>query len=131
MNQDLRKFLLNLFWLTLVMGIAGSLFGILAPGQFVTPALPFLYPLFYGITALIYYIILKAIQDRFARFVNYYMIVTVLKLLAFIVLIVIYVLLNRTDAVPFLLTFFIFYLVYTAFEVVYFLKSVKSFKKPE
>ncbi|MDZ7743546.1 MAG: hypothetical protein U5Q03_17860 [Bacteroidota bacterium] len=128
-KPDIKKFLLQLFYLSLGLGIIGFLYAWLIPNAYYTAALPFLYPFFYGITALIYYIIFRTSQSTFPRFINYYMILTVLKLLLFVVIIVIYALLNRHNVIPFFIVFFVFYLVYTSFEVVYFLRTLKDKKE--
>ncbi len=128
-NLDIKKFLIQLFYLSLGLGILGFFYAWLVPDAFYTPALPILYPFFYGITAVIYYIIYRASQSDSPRFINYYMIITVLKLLLFVVIIVIYALLKRENAIPFFIIFFVFYLVYTSFEVVYFLRTLKDKKE--
>jgi hypothetical protein len=129
MNQEYKNFLLNLFYLTLAMGLIGLVFGLFVPAKFYTPALPFMYPFFYSVTAIVFYVVQKATEQRFARFVNYFMISTALKLLLFVLIIFLYALMNKEDSVPFLLTFFVFYLVYSSFEVVYFIKSLNKAKK--
>ncbi|MBP7849076.1 MAG: hypothetical protein KA053_02245 [Lentimicrobiaceae bacterium] len=49
------------------------------------------------------------------------------KLLLYLVIILIYALLvNQADAIPFMLTFLVIYLAFTAFEVFQMLKTVKS-----
>jgi len=58
-----------------------------------------------------------------------YLLITTLKLLLFIAILVIYILLNRKDAVPFGLSFFILYLVYTVFEVISLANYSKNLSK--
>src|SRR4030095_13154357 len=50
-------------------------------------------------------------------FVRYFMGATSVKLLVFMMIIIIYALLNRPTAFAFIMHFFIFYLLYTVFEV--------------
>jgi hypothetical protein len=90
----------------------------LIPKTWVTPVLPFLFAFFLGITILSYYILIKAAQKKFIRFLNYYLLTTTVKLLLFIAVLMTYIMLNRKDAVPFALAFFLLYLCYTVFEVV-------------
>ncbi len=45
------------------------------------------------------------------------MLATFLKLVLYLVVIVIYLLFNREDVVPFVLTFLVYYLLFTALEV--------------
>src|SRR5688572_22698258 len=56
-------------------------------------------------------------------FVRYFMGATSVKLLVFMMIIVIYALLNRESAFGFILHFLVFYLFYTVFEVYFAYKS--------
>ena len=69
---------------------------------------------------------LKAVERRPARFVNVFMLTTMLKLMLFLAVMVVYVLLNREDAMPFILTYFVLYVIYTVLEVVSILKVNKE-----
>ena len=57
------------------------------------------------------------------------MITTGLKLILFILVIVIYSLVRKSDAVPFLGSFFILYLWYTGFEIYAILRLIKAGKR--
>ncbi len=90
----------------------------LLPGSFITPTLPFQFLFFIIVTFLSYHLISGSSEKKFIRFLNVYMIITIVKLFFFIAILVAYILLNRPDAVPFVLSFFILYLCYTIFEVI-------------
>jgi hypothetical protein len=90
----------------------------LLPKTYFTPALPYLFIFFLSVTLISYYILIQAAQHKFIRFLNYYLLTTTVKLLLFIAVLITYIMLNRKDAVPFALSFFILYLCYTIFEVV-------------
>ena len=90
----------------------------LLPISFFSPALPYLFPFFIAVTLFGYYLLLNATEKRFLRFLNYYLLITLVKLILFIAVMVIYILLHRWDAVPFGIAFFILYLGYAAIEVV-------------
>lgn len=128
MKNELKKFSLRLFILTIILALAGLLFSQFLPADMMSPAWPFLIIFFFLFTLALFYVTLKSVQSRFSRFVNYYMLMTVGKLFFFLALIVVYVLMNRQDAWTFVLTFFILYLVYTFFELVYFLRFIESGK---
>ena len=53
------------------------------------------------------------------------MLATAAKLFLYIAVMIIYALINKKDAVPFLLNFFILYLVYTIFEVTQIIRLTK------
>ena len=89
----------------------------------ITPAFPYIILFFYGFTVFIFRMLKKAKENRLSRFANTFMLVNFSKLLLFIVIILLYAYFNPSDAVAFTITFFIFYIFYTAFEVVTLLKS--------
>jgi len=62
--------------------------------------------------------LLRAARGKPQAFVRYYMGATTFKLLIHIVVILLYCLFNRSEAVRFIVTFLIFYILFTGFEVV-------------
>jgi hypothetical protein len=92
------------------------------PAKYITPMLPYLIIFFMIISLAVYYFIEKAIAKRFVLFTNYFMIATMAKILIYLAIIVLYALSHKNDAVPFILTFFLFYTGYTTFEVIWMLR---------
>ncbi len=99
--------------------------GYFLPAGYVTPVLPYLFVFFFSVTLAVHYVLLKASEKRFSKFTTYFMLATFLKLMLYIAVLLIYVLLNRLDAIPFIITFFILYVFYTVFEVI----SILSYSK--
>ncbi len=56
-------------------------------------------------------------ENRLSKFANAYMLVNFGKLVIFSIIIVVYAVLNKEDAISFMLTFFIYYFIFTIFEV--------------
>ena len=100
--------------------------GYFLPAEYITPALPYLFLFFLSITLIVHYVLFKASEKRFNKFTTYFMLATFLKLMLYIAVLLIYVLLNRSDAIPFIITFFILYIFYTVFEVISILSYSKS-----
>ena len=100
--------------------------GYFLPAEYITPALPYLFLFFLSITLVVHYVLFKASEKRFSKFTTYFMLATFLKLMLYIAVLLIYVLLNRSDAIPFIITFFILYIFYTVFEVISILSYSKS-----
>lgn len=84
-----------------------------------------LYAYFSIITLLFHFGITKATQSRPQVFVRYYMGSTTLKLLLNLGIIVVYAMLHKDLAVNFIITFMIFYFLYTIFEVIFVWKAVR------
>jgi predicted neutral ceramidase superfamily lipid hydrolase len=120
----LRQILIFSFFLGLIAtGIA-----ILAPVRYITPALPYLFLFFISVTLVGYYFVLRSVNAKFIRFINSYLLVTVVKLFLFIGVIFFYLWHHRQDAAPFAISFFVLYLCYMIFEVV---KLVSDFKSSQ
>ena len=94
----------------------------LLPANYITPMLPYILIFFLVISLAVYYFIEKAVAERFSLFTNYFMIATMLKIIIYLTIIIIYAFTNKYDAIPFILTFFLFYVGYTTFEVIWMLR---------
>ena len=129
MKYQYVNFLKNLLIYTLFLGFAGFLFINYTPKEYVSPALPYLFFFFFSITLIVHLILLRVSEKKSASFINFFMLLTFGKLLFFLTIILVYALLNRTDAVPFIISFFILYVFYTAFEVTLSLRHTRPQKR--
>jgi len=111
-------FLRRIIIFSIVLGILSVGLRFLVPARFITPTLPLLFLFFIGVTLTGFYFILQSSKDKFIRFVNAYLLVTVIKLFLFVGIIFFYLLRYRQDAAAFAISFFILYVSYTIFEVV-------------
>lgn len=84
----------------------------------VTPTLPYLLVFHTAATLLSYMVIQKKVKDAPTKFVNAYLASTTVKLLLYLAVLMTYALMNLTDAVNFIISFFVFYLIFTIFEVI-------------
>jgi hypothetical protein len=114
-----------LIYSLLLASIAMVLFFLL-PHAYITPLLFFLFPFFLSVTLLSSFILIKSAQKKFIRFLNTYMLITIIRLFLYVAVMVTYILLNRKDIIPFSLTFLILYLAYTVFEVVWMVSFSKK-----
>ena len=109
----------------IVMVISFIIFANISPWHY-PPVFPYLLAFFVAATLLVYHFMLKALEKRPARFVNVFLLTTMLKLLVYMIFMVIYALLNREYARPFVVSFFLLYIIYTIIEVVSILKVNKN-----
>jgi hypothetical protein len=123
------SFLRSILLFSFVLGLIATGLAFWAPARFITPALPWLFLFFLGSTLAGYYFILHAVNTKFIRFINTYLLVTVVKLFVFIGILFLYLWNNREDAAPFAIAFFILYLCYMIFEVVNLVSYFKSIQK--
>ena len=124
MKELLIRFTRNLAIVSTLVAFAGLTLHFLAH-DLTTPALPWLILLFILTTFILYYILLKASEKKFNQFTNYFMAASVFKLLMLLVIITVYVYFFRNDAIRFVVTMFVLYLIYTVFEVYWLLKINK------
>lgn len=118
MNVAYFQFLKKLIILTLAVFLVFYAIAYFLPLELVTPAMPYLIFLSVSVTLIFHYVILKASEKKFSRFISYFMIATVLKLLLYILIIFLYVYLNRSDTLPFVVTFLLLYIIFSVFEII-------------
>ena len=119
-------FLRRILIFSIVLGLFATGIRFLAPSRYITPTLPWLFVFFIAVTITGYYFILRSANTKFIRFINSYLIVTVVKLILFIGVIFLYLLNNRQDAAAFAISFFVLYLCYMIFEVINLVSYFKS-----
>ncbi len=127
-SSDYISFLRRLLIFSIVLGLAATGVHYLVPSRYITPTLPWMFLFFIAVTLVGYYFILRSTGKKFIRFINSYILVTVVKLCLFIGVIFFYLLNHRQDAAAFAIAFLILYLCYIIFEVV---NLVSYFKPPQ
>ena len=116
MNPAYLKYLKQLLIFSGILFTIVLIFTFIFPKNQVSPALPFLIFFFLGTSLLSFYYLLQTIDKRFIKFVNTFLLTIIAKLLLYVGVMIAYVLANRTDAIAFMMGFFVLYLCYTIFE---------------
>ncbi len=112
----MKKFVVQILIITIVLAIASFVAAKVLP-QWVSKTWPWLLLFFAGTNTALYSLFSKAREKKLSKFANYFMLATFLKLILYLFVILAYSFYNRIDAVPFILLFFVYYLIYTTFEV--------------
>ncbi len=99
----------------------------LVPQIPISPSWPYILIFLYFFTFAAFSILMKYLESRISLFANAFMLVNFGKLVLFTILILIYAWFNRKDAIPFTITFFIYYLLLTSYEIVSLLKIQKRY----
>jgi len=123
MVDKFKKFARFLTIFSVVILLTGLVIYFWVPKIPITPAFPYIVLFFYGFTLYIFRILNKAKENRLSRFTNVFMLINFSKLILFSIIILLYAYFNRSDAIPFTITFFINYIFYSAFEVLSLLKK--------
>lgn len=129
MKNIKKKNIIYLSAMTLILVFLTVMISLIFPSLHVTPVFPYILVFYFLVTLLILFVLGKSMQKRIRYFVNTYMLVTFVKLILFSLVIIAYILINRKDAIPFVFTFFIYYLFYTIFEVVVLREMSESTKE--
>lgn len=113
----LKRFIRTLIVTTIAVILAGLLIYAMLPSSYYTPVFPYMVAFFFFATLVVFHFMIRALEKRPAKFVNIFLVTTMLKLFAYMAVMVTYALLNRTEARPFIVAFFVLYIIYTIVEV--------------
>ncbi len=119
----ISKYLRQLFYFSAIIGIATFMLSFVLPKAYFTPTLPFLILFFTAASLLSFFYLMKSADKRFIKFVNAFLLTIIFKLFLYGSVMVGYAFIYRMDAVPFLISFFILYLLYTVFETVFIVRD--------
>ena len=125
-NSVYLSLLKRLLIFSLILGSIAALLFFLLPEKYISPTLPFLFIFFIAVTLVSSYILIRSSQKKFIRYLNVYLLTTVIKLFLYIAVMITYILLNKADILPFSISFFILYLCYTIFEVIWLVSFSKT-----
>ncbi|MBW6491679.1 MAG: hypothetical protein K0B15_10865 [Lentimicrobium sp.] len=124
MSTLFNDFLKKILVLTGITAILIVLFYLFKP-HYISPALPFLLAFFMAVSVISFKILQKKAIHEPRKFVTGFLAHSVIRMMLYLIIIVSYAFLYRTDAIKFIIGFFILYLVFTGFEVFQFLKLTK------
>jgi len=118
MQTNFRKYTKNSVIITIVIGAIYYTLTFILPGNYISPALPYLILFFFAVNLVVHYMLQKAEKNKYRKIITNYMLATFLRFFLYLIVILAYAFLNRTDAIPFIVSFFILYLLYSVHEVV-------------
>ncbi|RIJ49690.1 hypothetical protein D1614_02815 [Maribellus luteus] len=113
----MKSFITKLTALTLAIALIGWLVFSLFLPEYYLPVFPFLLGFFFVVTLAIHAYQLKIAKKDIGKFARSNMLITFFKLMTYSVLAVIYIALDRENAIQFVVGLMFLYLVYSFFEV--------------
>lgn len=125
MPISLKSYLMYLLGMTLLVLAAGLL---IIEKLFPDIHLPELIPMvfFFALATLSFHLyLLRVIRNNFQRFTLRFMVATGVKMLFYIIMAGLYLLLEPHRAIPFLIAFFLLYLLFTVFEMSILVRSMR------
>ncbi len=126
MKSKIQSFVIRFSIFTGIILIISLVFQFWVSKIVISPVWPFILVFLYAFTILATVMLFKYIDSRISAFANAFMLVNFGKLVIFTLIIIIYALFVREDAIPFTVTFFIYYLLMTTYEIVTLLRMQKS-----
>jgi len=124
-TSHLKKFITLLFILTIVIYTCGiTLFNTILKDYYFGGFL-FIPVLFFGITLAVHIHLIRISQRDLKKFIPRFIGTIGIKIGLYFALIIVYLLIDRNHAVPFLISFLIMYLIYTIFEIVFVLSYLE------
>lgn len=121
-----KSFLIRLLGITFFVEIIALGWFYAMPPEWVSPTLPVLPVFFMAVTFLIHKGFMGSMGRNMRQFVTRYMLITTIKLLSFLTILLVYGLLRPNDAMQFILSFLVLYLIYSAFEATAVIKLGKA-----
>jgi len=128
MNQDFKLYLRNIIIFTVLLAVIQFVLSISIPTHLVSKTWPLIIFFFVGFSIIMHRFLLKSTDGRPQKFIFSFMILTTIKILLYLGIILMYVLLNKPDAVAFIAAFFLNYFLFTAFEISAVLKFLRQTK---
>jgi len=128
MNNSIKSFVLKLMIFTALWTLVLVLCFYTLNEKYFIKTVFILLPFYFLITIASYSLIYKTLKKSFTKFTNSFMLATSLKLIILLFFLLIYIFTNRTQAVVFIVWYFLFYLAFTIFEVFHLLKLDKNDK---
>lgn len=113
----MRNFLIQLILVACGASLAYFLLGYVMPQRFFFDSYLWIALLFFMVTYSFHIGLKKNYHKGSKEFVRYYMGATGAKLFFFLILIIVYGMLNKAEAISYALAFFYFYIIFTVFEV--------------
>lgn len=126
MTGKLKQFFIRLVLFSICLGLIAWALGLILPEGTLPLALPWLFVMFFIVSLLVHWIVLRISELKPSRFVSYFMLATFGKLLIYIIAVLAYVFTKKEGLLPFIVAFFLLYIFYTVFEVTSILKQTKA-----
>ena len=125
MQKDFLSYLKKIFIFSLLIVLIIIVIYSFIPKEYYTCLLPFIAIFFLVLTSTAHYILIKNTYNNPAKFIRWFMSASTIKLIVHLMIMLVYAINYKTNAKIFILTYSLFYLFYTGFEI-YIIISNKS-----
>ena len=122
----LKKYIIRLLIFSLLIAIIAFALYATVLSRFYLPVMPWVLLFFVLISLATHYILIKSGESRITKFSTSFMGVTSIKLFLYLIFIVVYLINDKSNALVFVISFFILYLLFTVFETSTLLKDLNK-----
>jgi len=126
--KELKTLLIKTFIFSIVLGIITLGLRHTDMSSIIHDQWYFIILFYFVLTGFIFYTLLKLLQKEPRKFVFSFLTKSVLRMLAFTVIILVYAFAIRQNAVSFILTFTAYYLLFTTWEIILIVPIIKNKK---
>jgi len=129
MQQAFSVFLKRIIIFAVIIGVVEYLISTQINPLWISNSWPFIILFFLSFTILLHRQLLKSTKGQPKKFVYSFLMMTTIKILLYLAIILVYVMLNRADAIGFIIAFFVNYFLFTAFELTAVMKLLRKVSK--
>jgi hypothetical protein len=123
--NPIKKFIIQGFFISLLLAVIGYYLFTGVLRQYYQFIFPFILLFIFLFTTIIHVILLKAARKELNKFTTWFLMLTGIKIIVYLLIMIVYLVISGKDAAPFLITFLFIYLVFTIFEVISILPQIK------
>lgn len=116
-REHLKKYAIGIAIITLIVAIGGYILLSQVLKSPIAMVFPFITVFVATVTLVIHIMLVRTIGDKPGKFINTFMLSNTGKLFGYLLFMVVYALLNKDQAVPFVISFFGLYIVYTFYDI--------------
>jgi hypothetical protein len=129
MAPGLRKTLIGLVLLSALLATGGIFLFRAYLSNYYFSFFPYLILIFLIVNSVVFFIFYRSLNKSSNQFIRGFMLSTIIKLMTYLILVLVYVLSFPKSAIPFAITLSVLYIVYTAYDLFIMLSLLKRKKE--
>lgn len=129
MAPGLKKTLIGLVLLSILLVTGGILLFRTYLSNYYFAFFPYLILIFLFVNSVVFFIFYRSLNKSNNQFIRGFMLSTIIKLMTYLILVLVYVLSFPKSAIPFAITLSVLYIVYTAYDLFIMLSLLKRKKE--
>jgi hypothetical protein len=129
MASGLKKTLTGLVLLSVLLAAGGIILFRAYLSTYYFSFFPYLILIFLVVNSVVFFIFYRSLNKSNNQFIRGFMLSTIIKLMTYLILVLVYVLSFPKSAIPFAITLSVLYIVYTAYDLFIMLSLLKRKKE--